>query len=116
MGEDLNPIEAFIFIDANTSIDEMLHIRANFNRLWNNHFSSQNLFPEAFQTVMGEVPRDLTNKHFVYDDAEWPNIAFVRIFFLFENLGSHVSRSPHQCFQHASTAGKIFGESEITNF
>ena len=98
MSEDLCPVEAFFFIDADATIDEMTYIRININCFRNHHLSIHNLISEAFQVVLGELPGNLTDYHLVQDDSKGPNIAFVGVFLFIEDLGSHVGRSSHKRF------------------
>lgn len=109
------PIKTFLFIPAKAAHDEVLHLAADLEPCRENHLSRCYLLSISLNGLFSEGPRDLSHHHLISDDSKGPDVTFIAVSFLAQNLGSHVGWSPHHCFQRSTLLLVLFGKPEIGN-
>jgi hypothetical protein len=62
--------------------------------------------------IVGQFSKEKLIKH----DPEGPNISFVSIWFLAQNLWRHVYRCTYKCSVHFACFSKKLSEAKVTNF
>ena len=91
--ENLLPVKSFSLISLQAAKDKIFHIVAHLQTRRKNDFSAHDFLPKPFLSFLKEVPRNLAHQHFIGHDAQRPNVTFMSVFFLIQNLGSHVTGS-----------------------
>ena len=97
--EYLLPVEPFLFISLQASHHKTFHVLTNLESLGEKDLSTHDFLSETFLSFLSKVPWNLTNQHLIGHDTQRPDITFMSIFLLIENLRGHIAGRSNKSFE-----------------
>ena len=115
MKKNLLPVKSFAFFSLQTTKDKIFHVLTDFYSWRKYDLPSHYFLFKTFLSLLNKHPRYFSYQHLICHNPQRPNVTFMSVSFLIQNLRSHIARSPYKSFKKTLII-RVFSKTKICNF